>query len=176
MDYKRLCQNCPPEKHCCIFMNNPGFTFVSQSDAKSIKKKTKKEYSYFLDFSPLPKKTVYLLKKDDPSLEGFLRYTMLDKEGRLLRLKTKKDGRCIFLDDNKECEIYDIRPNVCRIYPFWAIRLIDGNLKIIRHDPEPRCPIIDDIGSNDPDEVLSEEELQSIKEIFAEIEKEAGDY
>ena len=31
--------------------------------------------------------------------------------------KTEADGKCIFLD-KKRCTIYDIRPLICRFYPF----------------------------------------------------------
>lgn len=42
-------------------------------------------------------------------------------------LEMKKDarGKCIFLKEN-ECQIYSIRPLVCRFYPFWLERRADG--------------------------------------------------
>jgi Fe-S-cluster containining protein len=171
MDFKKHCKTCSPKKHCCIFKENIGFTFFSLSNAKEIKKKIKKDYSFFLDYSPLPKKTIKLLKEGDPALEGYLRYSLLDKMGRLLRLKTKRDGRCIFLNDDKKCEIYDIRPNICKIYPFWAVRLIDDSIKVIAHDPESGCPALENL-----DETLSKKEINSIKKLFRLIEKEAVDY
>lgn len=33
----------------------------------------------------------------------------------------KINGRCVFLDGNS-CSIYEIRPLVCRFYPFWLTR------------------------------------------------------
>jgi Fe-S-cluster containining protein len=30
-----------------------------------------------------------------------------------------RHGRCVFLDDNKRCRIYSVRPNQCRTYPWW---------------------------------------------------------
>lgn len=54
-------------------------------------------------------------------------------------VKTKKDGSCIFLRVNKrrntyECSIYDIRPVLCRLYPFDFKRINDNSLllKIIQ--------------------------------------------
>lgn len=163
MNIKKHCKTCPPGNHCCIFRENAGFTFVGLSDAKEIKKRIIKDYSFFLDYSPLSKKTISLLKEEDPALEGYLRYTLLDKKGRLLRLKTKKKGRCIFLDDDNKCEIYDIRPNICKIYPLWAMRLTDNSIKVIRHDPEPRCPALDPVNTEEIEEVLSKKEIRSIK-------------
>ena len=29
------------------------------------------------------------------------------------------DGRCVFLDKNKACRIYNLRPVQCRTYPYW---------------------------------------------------------
>lgn len=30
-----------------------------------------------------------------------------------------KDDRCVFLDGDKRCRIYPVRPVQCRTYPFW---------------------------------------------------------
>ena len=29
----------------------------------------------------------------------------------------KKEGPCVFLDENNRCKIYDARPDMCRLYP-----------------------------------------------------------
>lgn len=165
--YKQ-CKNCRKDVHCCIFRNNSGFTFVGIKNAKLIRSKIKKNYSYFLDYSPLPKKIIDRLKNDDPSLEGFVRYSQLDKD-RLLRLKTKKGGSCIFLSNGK-CEIYAIRPNVCRIFPFYAVKLIDGRIKVIEHDSNPKCPIVKN-GVN-----ISRRKTVLMKKIFSDIRKENAYY
>ncbi|MBT4334504.1 YkgJ family cysteine cluster protein [archaeon] len=175
MNFKKQCKTCPTRKHCCIFKGDAGFTFVSLSNAKDIKKKIKKDYSFFLDYSPLSKKTINLLKEGDPALEGYLRYSLLDKKGRLLRLKTKKDGKCIFLNDDKKCEIYDIRPNICKIYPLWAMRLTDNSIKVITHDSEPECPILESRNTENIEDILSKKEINVIKKIFKLIEKETID-
>ena len=51
----------------------------------------------------------------------------------------KIDGRCIFLKNNK-CEIYPIRPYVCRLFPFW----FDENGEPIFSVGREICPIGDD--------------------------------
>jgi len=30
------------------------------------------------------------------------------------------DGRCVFLNDRGECNVYPVRPVQCRTYPFWS--------------------------------------------------------
>ena len=159
-------------------MNNLGFTFVSMAEARKIKKRINKGFDHFLDFSPLNKKTVSALKNCDPSLEGALRYSQLDAKGRILRLKTKKDSRCIFLNDKGKCDIYTLRPKVCKIYPFWAMRLINGKIKVIEHDPEPRCPVIAKakVGQLDIERKLFKKQVLAIKKIFYKIEKESAAY
>lgn len=169
MYFKKYCSICAPKTHCCTFDHNAGFTFVGIQDAKKIQKETKKEYTDFLDFSPLPKATLRLLKKEDPALEGALRYSQLDNKNRILRLKKQKDGKCIFLK-NKKCSIYQFRPKICRIYPYWAMRLLDNSLKIIEHDTTKRCPIIQ------ADEQILKKQSEELKKIFTEIERETVHY
>ncbi|MGQ9721362.1 MAG: YkgJ family cysteine cluster protein [Candidatus Jordarchaeum sp.] len=36
------------------------------------------------------------------------------------------DGKCVFLDEDKSCKIYELRPLICRCFPFWIERR--GNL------------------------------------------------
>lgn len=175
MDFKNTCKNCPNNSHCCIFNKQSGFTFLTIKDAKRIKKQTKKEYSEFLDYSPLSKKVLNYLKNDDPANEGTLRLSQLDKN-RILRLKTKNNGKCIFLNDQNRCEIYDIRPNICRIYPFWAIKLINGKLKVIEHDINSKCKIIKSLKKKDIDNILSKNEQTKIKKLFKDIINENSSY
>jgi len=173
MDFKKHCKTCDKNTHCCIFKKG-GFTFITPKDAERISRTINKEYSYFLDNSPLPKKVVSELKKSDPALEGAARYLQLDKENRISRLKVKKDYRCIFLDDDCRCEIYDIRPNVCKIFPFWGIRLTDGKIKIIKHSANHRCKMIKSLAKQDADieKAIPKDEKRRLTRIFKDIEKE----
>ncbi|MDL2261070.1 YkgJ family cysteine cluster protein [Methanimicrococcus sp. OttesenSCG-928-J09] len=48
----------------------------------------------------------------------------IDKDGQIhtfgWMLQRKNDGSCIFLDsETKKCAIYEIRPGLCRTYPFY---------------------------------------------------------
>ena len=167
MYYETNCKTCPKKVNCCI----NGFAFLTPNDAKNIKERIKKDFDYFLDYSQLPKQIVANLKDEDPSLEGSLRYSQLDKY-KVLRLK-KKDGKCIFLDDAKKCKIYDIRPNICRIYPFWAMRLLNGKIKVIEHDIDMECSVVK---GKSVDDVLDAKGKEEIKKVFEDIEKENETY
>ncbi len=173
MYFETDCKKCKKNIHCCIFKNNSGFTFIGIKDAERIKKTIKKDYSYFLDYSPLPKKIISAIKKDESYLEGALRYSQIDKK-KILRLKTKKQGRCIFLNDKGKCDIYSIRPNICRIYPFWVIRLNNGKLKVIEHDINSGCSVIKSLNKKhtDLEKTLSKKEIKDIKKVVKDIEKE----
>ncbi len=177
MSFIKICSRCNKKVHCCIF-NDGGFVFASPKNARAIRQKIKKDYSYFLDYSPLPKNVVLDLKHSDPCLESSLRYSQLDSKSRILRLKTAKDGRCIFLGADGLCKIYSIRPNVCRIFPFWAMRLTSGRIKIIEHDLTHRCGAIESLAKEgcDIEESFSAKKKAELKKVFKNIEKEACSY
>ena len=42
--------------------------------------------------------------------------TRVDETTEGLRLA---HGQCVFLDDNRRCRIYSVRPAQCRTYPWW---------------------------------------------------------
>jgi Fe-S-cluster containining protein len=46
------------------------------------------------------------------------------------------DGKCIFLNEDKTCKIYEFRPLICRCFPFWIER--KGNLFEFKASPD--CP------------------------------------
>lgn len=170
--FENYCRKCSKSVHCCIFEDKSSFAFIGIKDAKIIKNKINKNYKDFLDYSPFPKKLINQLKKEDPLLEGALRYNQLDKDNRLLRLKTKQEGRCIFLKNDGKCEIYKIRPNICRIYPYWAIKLNNGKVKVVSHDEDSGCGVIKSRYKKNINKDLSEIEIKDIKETFKNIIKE----
>ncbi|MGP8321022.1 MAG: YkgJ family cysteine cluster protein [Methanosarcinaceae archaeon] len=69
----------------------------------------------------LDKDTGLLKKTGSPVLNPAPYYEFCDQNGRFYvsgyALKTKPDGSCIFLT-NGRCEIYDTRPDICRLYPY----------------------------------------------------------
>jgi Fe-S-cluster containining protein len=190
MDFKKECSRCKRDAHCCVFKKNKdgvaGFVFIDLKDAATIKKKTGKKYSEFLDFSPLSSKIVSEMKSGDPSLEGAMRYALLDKKSkdcknRLLRLNVQKNGNCIFLNSEGLCDIYDVRPKICRIYPFWAMTLIDGKLKVIRHEPYSKCRVIKALqgksGENtDLETLIPKKETSRIKKAIIDVNKDNVHY
>jgi hypothetical protein len=46
------------------------------------------------------------------------RYLARLEEGELV-LACGEDDRCVFLDDDGQCQVYAARPLQCRTYPFW---------------------------------------------------------
>jgi Fe-S-cluster containining protein len=178
MYFASYCKDCKKSTHCCVFEKDNGFTFLTPANAKLIHQTTGLPYSQFATYEPLSAKSIHALKTSDEVREGALRATQLDAKGRILRLKTKENGRCIFLQDNGRCGIYAIRPNICRIYPFWAMRLLDGNVKVIRHDSIPTCPIIRSLEKKDSDVelTLSNKRITDVKALFADILEEQASY
>ncbi len=49
------------------------------------------------------------------------RYCATDNNG-YIHLKIEKE-KCLFLDDNEKCMIYESRPMQCRTWPFWTENL-----------------------------------------------------
>lgn len=49
--------------------------------------------------------------------KGFRGFLESPDEAGLRWIRRKKDGSCFFLKENK-CEIYDVRPSICRLEPF----------------------------------------------------------
>ena len=156
------CLECSKKYHCC----KNGFAFVGIQDAQKIKKATGKEYNEFLDYSPLSKPVLHVLRKGDPSLENSLRHSLI-KDEKILRLKQNK-GDCVFLKEGK-CSIYEVRPKICRIYPYWCIKLLNGRVKVIEHSRYSLC-LIRNLGA------LTEDEQKNKKKLFNDIHKEAEYY
>jgi Fe-S-cluster containining protein len=178
MPTKMDCDNCKRNDHCCIFQDNSEFAFIGIKCAMKIKKNLSLDYMSFIEYTPVNNKIRNELKNDDPSGEGNLRYFQLDKKNRILKLKRKKDKTCIFLGKNKKCTIYDLRPNICRMYPYWAMKLLSGKIKIFEHDLDSNCNLIlsrsnnQKIPNTDCEKKLSKEELKNIKSTFKKIQKE----
>jgi Fe-S-cluster containining protein len=96
----------------------------------------------------LTEKDVQRIKEAGYAVDNFLEPTT--------RLGKRDDGSCIFLrfDDNLkiyECSIYDVRPVLCRIYPFDFER-IDSNSFMLKFIPCCR-------GLNSPDGELVDEKF-----------------
>ena len=44
-------------------------------------------------------------------------------DGRYVLKSREEDGICIHLNDQKQCNIYEVRPQQCRAFPWWGENL-----------------------------------------------------
>jgi len=44
-------------------------------------------------------------------------------DGRYVLKSRDEDGICIHLNDRQQCNIYEVRPQQCRAFPWWAENL-----------------------------------------------------
>ncbi|WXG39567.1 MAG: YkgJ family cysteine cluster protein [Candidatus Freyarchaeum deiterrae] len=80
------------------------------------------------------------------------------------------DGKCVFLDEDKTCKIYDFRPLICRCFPFWIER--KGNLFEFKASSD--CSGIGK--GNILDEAFFEGLLSQAVEVYQEISREPSDF
>ena len=133
-----VCQKCPTKVHCCKFRYKDGFTFIGKKDAEKIKKKYGLDYKDFMYYRKFTKRVADFMKNESRNSEGFMRYNQM-KDRKLPVLITKKNGDCIFLENNK-CSIYEDRPLLCQLYPYW----FDHKLQIIKHDKNTKCKFVNE--------------------------------
>ncbi|MFH0876293.1 MAG: YkgJ family cysteine cluster protein [archaeon] len=153
MNYLKYCKTC--KNNCCIYPDETGFIFCGIEDAKIIHEKTKLPYNEFLLYTPLKKKTIKLCSEyHDKNSESSLRMRLL-KENKLLRIKTTNDGRCVFLDSSDKCTIYENRPLICKIYPYW-FRKKGTSIQIVPHEEVVTCKrvIKEKIGNSEKKELI----------------------
>src|SRR3990172_9525053 len=82
-------------------------------------------------------------------------YDLTRKDGKLLQLKEKRDGSCMFHDEDGRCRIYSARLLICRTYPFWFSAKGD----IIFDGCSSDCPIVCAVtGNDDPEDVTKIED------------------
>lgn len=78
-------------------------------------------------------------------------YDLALRDERLLQIRQKSDGSCIFQETTGPCRIYPARPLICRTYPFW---LSTGG-EIIFDGCSSDCPIVCDVTGNDGPEDIA---------------------
>ncbi len=90
---------CQPDcGRCCD--ESGGIVYLSRNDAKRLAEHTNLSVRDFL-------------KKDCT--------TTLD--GRYILRSNQSDGICIYLDEKKQCTIYEVRPQQCKTFPWWGENL-----------------------------------------------------
>lgn len=157
------CINC--KEHCCI--GDYG-TFATLHDLKRIAEFTEKkpeEFAKYDDICGDLNAQEELMKKKDHS---YFEYT---NNGKILQLKSKENKECIFLKDNK-CEIYPVRPLICKIFPI-GFRKNNGELKIFIEPEDKYCKFTEKESLNHILEYLGytrEEALKLINQFLDEVE------
>ncbi len=131
---KHVCGECAKGKlectNCCVspfIEKDPGF-WLTLSDIGRIVKKTGLKPDDFCRLTEV---------EDDGEDDG----DVDEKAGDLLYIGDRvilmngNNGGCFFLGE-KGCKIFDVRPRMCRIYPFWFEEK-DGDIKItVEHEDD----------------------------------------
>lgn len=75
---------------------------------------------------------IILSKNDLSRLVSFLKLpseVVIEKYTEMsngkLKIKTGRDGKCIFFESEKGCAVHDGKPNICRAWPFFRGNLTD---------------------------------------------------
>lgn len=58
------------------------------------------------------------------TVQGFVARNIV-QVGARLSLQERADGRCVLLDGNNQCLVYEQRPEQCRTFPYWPELLAD---------------------------------------------------
>lgn len=112
---QNVCSECAKGKmecmDCCtspFVESDPGF-WMTLSDIARIVKKTGLAPDKFCRFVEV---------EDDEEDEDDEAYAELLYQGNKVILMNGRDKKCFFLSENG-CSIFDYRPKMCRIHPFW---------------------------------------------------------
>jgi len=105
---------------------------------------------HYVEVSRAEQKRIYTRLGLAPALfrRRYLETAADDSEG----IRLLENGRCPFLNDREQCDIYDIRPNQCMTYPFWPELVADPSQWTLE---KQRCEGIDQ------GPVISIEEIRS---------------
>ena len=61
-------------------------------------------------------------------------------DGRFVLKSREEDGSCIHLNEQKQCSVYEVRPQQCKAFPWWGENLAtDSEWKKVKSE----CPGID---------------------------------
>lgn len=99
-----------------------GFDFIFDETAcqKKCKALCCKGNGYvFLSNKEINEIADYLNIDRETFLKLYTKKAIYGKRIALVDLRINGETRCVFLDDNDRCEIYEKRPKQCRDFPFW---------------------------------------------------------
>ena len=72
--------------------------------------------------------------------QGFVARNVV-QVGARLSLQERADGRCVLLDGNNQCTVYEHRPEQCRTFPYWPELLTNPQAleRAARYCPGIQC-------------------------------------
>jgi Fe-S-cluster containining protein len=142
----KYCLECSKEgKDCC---REAHAKFVTLKDARRIAKFLNEDINSFIVYGGLRKEDkeeyIYIHRHQN------YYYDLTANDGKLLQLKDKSDGSCMFQEQDGCCRIYPARLLICRTYPFWY----SDEKDVIFDGCSSDCPIVCAVtGNDDPDDV-----------------------
>ena len=74
----------------------------------------------------------YLKRTVDEFIKFYTKKAEYGKKTTLIDLKINGETKCVFLDENNRCEIYEVRPKQCKTFPFWN-SLKNKNIKELQN-------------------------------------------
>lgn len=117
--------------------------FLTLKDAQRIAEYLGEDINTFARYTPLKdedrEEYIYIHKHRS------YYYDVTTRDDRLLQLKDKSDGSCMYQEADGRCAIYAARPMICRTYPFW----LSENGDVIFDWCSSDCPIICAVTGND---------------------------
>ena len=152
------CLECSKEeKDCC---REAHAKFVTLKDARRIAEFLHEDINSFIVYGGLRKEDkeeyIYIHRHQN------YYYDLTLRNGKLLLLKDKSDGSCIFQEKDGRCRIYAARLLICRTYPFWY----SDDKEVVFDGCSSDCPIVCAVtGNDDPEDVtkLSDSEGSRLK-------------
>jgi Fe-S-cluster containining protein len=126
-----LCSGCT--ESCCI--GDYG-TFLTLQDVKRISAYTGLAPGQFSEYGNIcddPDGQKELMEEKSHS---YFEYT---SSGKILKIKSKHDKRCIFLENNA-CQIRPVRPLICRIFPL-GFRKNNGKITLFIEQEDSYCRV-----------------------------------
>lgn len=135
---------------------------------------TDSDIARLLEYSDIPAyKLVRLYSTAEVESDEESDWIKLSYGKRSMGLNKKRNGKCIFLSNDKTCGEYKARPMTCRIFPFCVVsddedRMIDLEISEVILDKTIRCKRTKGNGSPYKSFMLTARQAQKEYEIYKE--------